>query len=79
MTIATLRRSGARIVGVGVDPDGWDLEGMTTALRQAAPKLAYLIPDFHNPTGALMDEDQRARLGNALTRSRTVAVVEQPR
>ncbi len=75
--IATLRRSGARIVGVGVDPDGWDLEGMTTALRQAAPKLAYLIPDFHNPTGALMEEDQRARLGRALTRSRTVAVVDE--
>ena len=75
--IATVRRSGARIVGVGVDPEGWDLEGMTSALRQAAPKLAYLIPDFHNPTGALMEENQRAQLGQALTRARTVAVVDE--
>lgn len=75
--IATLRRSGARIVGVGVEPTGWDVEAIRTVLRQTSPKVAYLIPDFHNPTGALMGDEQRARLGHALTRSRTTAVVDE--
>ena len=41
-----------------VDPHGWDRRGARPrTVRQAAPRLAYLIPDFHNPTGALMDDD----------------------
>lgn len=75
--IATLRRSGTRVVGVGVEPTGWDVDGIRSALRQVSPKLAYLIPDFHNPTGALMHEEQRARLGHALTRARTVTIVDE--
>ncbi|MEO5708698.1 MAG: PLP-dependent aminotransferase family protein [Nocardioidaceae bacterium] len=75
--IATWRRSGARLVGVGVEPDGWDLDAMTAALRQVSPRAAYLVPDFHNPTGSLMDDEQRARLGHALARARTTAVVDE--
>ena len=32
---------------------------MQATLRQTAPRLALLIPDFHNPTGALVGEDDR--------------------
>lgn len=75
--IAALRRSGARVVGVTVDPSGWDLEAMRTTLRQVSARAAYLIPDFHNPTGALLDAAGRAELGDALARTRTVAVVDE--
>jgi len=75
--IATLRRSGARIVGVGVEPTGWDIEAIQAALRQVSPTVAYLIPDFHNPTGALMDDEQRAHLGRALAQARTAAVIDE--
>ena len=37
-----------------------DLFGAT--LRQTAPRLGYLIPDFQNPTGALMDTGTRETL-----------------
>lgn len=47
------------------------------ALRQSAARLAYLIPDFQNPTGVLLDEDTRARVATALRRQRTVAVVDE--
>ena len=46
-------------------------------MRQVSPRLAYLIPDFHNPTGALMDDEQRARVAHALDRGRAVAVVDE--
>ncbi len=63
--IATLTHAGARLVGVDVPPDaavaGADVDGLVAAMRQVAPRVAYLIPDFHNPTGALMlDDEQRA-------------------
>jgi DNA-binding transcriptional MocR family regulator len=60
-----------------VDPDGWDLEAVGAVLRQVAPTLAYLIPDFQNPTGHLMSEAQREVYAAHLRRTRTVAVVDE--
>lgn len=49
------RRVGARLVGVPVDPTvGWDLERAAQSFARALPSLAYLMPDFHNPTGRSM-------------------------
>ncbi len=49
------RRVGARLIGVPVDPeDGWDLERAEQSFARALPSLAYLMPDFHNPTGRTM-------------------------
>ncbi len=72
-----IRHSGARLAGSPVDPEGWDLEATGAALRQAAPALAYLIPDFQNPTGHLMTDDQRAEYAGHLRRTHTVAVVDE--
>jgi DNA-binding transcriptional MocR family regulator len=73
----TLRSAYARIVGHAVDPAGWDLDALETALRRASPRLALLMPDFHNPTGALMDESTRERVAWALTRAGTTAVIDE--
>ncbi|MGZ4437806.1 MAG: MocR-like transcription factor YczR [Nocardioidaceae bacterium] len=75
--IAALRRTGARLAGVTVDPTGWDTGAVEAALRQVGARAAYLVPDFHNPTGALMDDEQRARVGRALARARTTALVDE--
>jgi DNA-binding transcriptional MocR family regulator len=75
--LTTMARSGVRVAGAGVDPGGWDIDTVKAALRQVSPAAAYLIPDFQNPTGQLMPEGQRAELGAALTRARTVAIVDE--
>ncbi len=75
--IAAARRSGARPVALPLDPDGWDTGAVVAALRQTAPRAAYLIPDFHNPTGNLMGEAQRREIGEALRATHTVAVVDE--
>jgi DNA-binding transcriptional MocR family regulator len=79
--IATVAHSGARLVGVDVPPDaaeaGPDVAGLTATLRQVAPRAAYLIPDFHNPTGALMDDEGRQRVARTLARTRTTAIVDE--
>lgn len=77
-TPEAIRAAHAVPVPVAVDPhDGWDLPGVEAALRQASPRLAYLAPDFHNPTGHRLDAEGRARLGAALARSRTPVVVDE--
>lgn len=72
-----IRHTGARLVPAAVDPRGWDLDAVAATARHTAPRLAYLIPDFQNPTGHLMSDDQRAQLGAALRRTRTRAVVDE--
>ena len=72
-----LRHGGARLVGAAVDPDRWDVSVLTAAVRQSAPTVAYLIPDFQNPTGHVMSDEQRAELAGALRRARTVAIVDE--
>ncbi len=74
--VETLRRAHARIVAHPV-ADGWDLPTLTSTLRRARPRLALLMPDFHNPTGALMDDETRERVAAALARTKTVPVVDE--
>jgi len=75
--VQAIRQGGARVVPSPVDPDGWDLDAVGAALRQANPRLAYLIADFQNPTGHLMTDPQREEYAAHLRRTRTVAVVDE--
>jgi len=72
-----VRHAGARLVASPVDPDGWDLDAVGAVLRQSSPRLAYLIPDFQNPTGHLMTDEQREEYAAHLRRAGTVAVVDE--
>lgn len=55
----------------------WDLEAWETALEQHRPAIAYVIPDFHNPTGRLMPDQQRRRLVRAAARSGAVLIADE--
>lgn len=79
--IEALRLGGARLVSAPLDDplgeEGWDMDGVEATLRQTSPHLAYLIPDFQNPTGFLMSDDMRARYADALRTARTVGIVDE--
>lgn len=75
--VSALRRAGARVVTAPVDPDGWDLDAFAAVVRQAHPKVAYLIPDYQNPTGVLMGDEQRGRLAGVLAATRTTAIIDE--
>ena len=72
-----LARARARVVAVGLGPEGWDTEEFVTALRQSLPRLAYLMPDFHNPAGHLMSAGDRAALATAAAAAGTRLVVDE--
>ncbi|MFD5630214.1 MULTISPECIES: PLP-dependent aminotransferase family protein [unclassified Streptomyces] len=74
-----MRAAGARLVPVAMADGlaGWDLDRWRQVLRDSAPRLAYVVADFHNPTGALADEDQRRVLVDAARSAGTVLVVDE--
>ncbi|WP_424183340.1 PLP-dependent aminotransferase family protein [Actinokineospora sp. G85] len=76
-TIDAIRAAHAVPVPVPLPEAGWDLVGTEAVLRQSAPRLAYLVVDFHNPTGLRLDAAGRERLGAVLRRTRTPAVVDE--
>ncbi|MFJ9592378.1 PLP-dependent aminotransferase family protein [Streptomyces virginiae] len=72
-----LRHARLRTGSIAVSDTGWDMEIAESTLRQTVPRLAYVIPDFHNPTGALMPEEERLRLLAATRRTGTWLVVDE--
>ncbi|MEV4755547.1 PLP-dependent aminotransferase family protein [Micromonospora sp. NPDC049559] len=58
----TARRARIGTHGLAADGVGWDAELLLGSLRQTRPQLAYLIPEFQNPTGHLMPVELRERL-----------------
>ncbi|MFA7765904.1 PLP-dependent aminotransferase family protein [Streptomyces sp. NPDC048723] len=72
-----LRHARLRTGSIAVSDAGWDLEIAESTLRQTVPRMAYVIPDFHNPTGALMPPEQRLRLLAATRATGTWLVVDE--
>ena len=60
--ITMLRRHGAEVVGIPLEPDGPDLATLEQALGKHTPAFMYLIPDFQNPAGATCSAAKRERL-----------------
>jgi DNA-binding transcriptional MocR family regulator len=73
-----LRAAGARLAPVSVTvDDGWDEAALLQTLRRTSPPVAYLMPDFHNPTGATMPEAQRVRVLEAAADEGTIVIADE--
>ncbi len=72
-----LRAAGCRLRTVPVTTKGWDLDVFEATVRQTSPVLAYLIPDFQNPTGAPMETALRRTMLARLGRAGAVTVVDE--
>jgi len=72
-----VRRSGLRPVAHPIDPLGWDPESLELALRQGGARMAYLVPDFQNPTGRLMSRDERVAAAAPPARTRTRPIIDE--
>jgi DNA-binding transcriptional MocR family regulator len=76
--LAALAARRARIATHGLSSAaGWDAELLLSALRQSRPRLAYLIPEFQNPTGHLMSAELRERMVAAAHAGGTDLVVDE--
>jgi DNA-binding transcriptional MocR family regulator len=75
--LAALTARRARIATHGMSEAGWDSELLLGALRQTRPRMAYLIPEFHNPTGHLMPAALREQLVATAQRTDTDLVIDE--
>lgn len=76
-SLEAIRRSRLRPVPVPVGEDGVEIDALASQLRLAVPRLAYLIPDFQNPTGTLMPQAERAVVGEAARAAGTWIVADE--
>lgn len=73
-----IRANGARFVPVPMSAaGGWQVDQLQATLRQTSPRLAYLTPDFHNPTGAQMDEAARRAVLRTARQTGTTVIVDE--
>jgi DNA-binding transcriptional MocR family regulator len=71
----SLRQTGARVIGVPVDQDGFDVDALERLLARHEVKLVALQTACQNPTGRDLSEERRARLAS-LARERNFFVLE---
>lgn len=67
----------ARLATVALDEHGWNIRQWSAAIARVHPSAAYLIPDFHNPTGQLMDDDTRRQLAHLLKRANCLPIIDE--
>ena len=75
--IACLRSAGARLVSTAITEDEHNVSELTATLTRVRPRVAYLVPDFQNPTGVLMSDEERARVAATLDRAGTVPIIDE--
>jgi DNA-binding transcriptional MocR family regulator len=72
-SLEAFRRRNAKILPVAVTEHGLNMEQLETVLKHR-PKLLYLFPEAHNPTGRSLDEANRRNLVHLLQRYPTFLV-----
>jgi DNA-binding transcriptional MocR family regulator len=75
--IEACRRLGSRLVPFPISSGDWDPDRLQTLLARSQAKLAFLIPEFQNPTGIWLDEEQRRAAARVLNRHQVITVVDE--
>ncbi|MEQ7050110.1 PLP-dependent aminotransferase family protein [Paenibacillaceae sp. P-4] len=72
--IDIFRGHGARLIPVEFTPEGYDLEAIEKLMKQHRPRMFYMNPTFHNPTGYTLPPSQRKQLVELAERYRCMLV-----
>lgn len=76
--LQVLRLFGADLRGLPVGADGPLPGAIGPAMEAAAPRLAYAIPSYQNPTGAVWTEEARRALADSADRLGTAILEDDP-
>lgn len=69
------RSLGARLVPVPVDDQGARTDLLADLVARTSPRLLYVVPTYHNPTGAVMPPERRREIARIASEYR-VPVIE---
>ncbi|MEO6604952.1 MAG: PLP-dependent aminotransferase family protein [Aeromicrobium sp.] len=73
----SLTAVGGRLSPLPLLDTPWDTTALASTLRGSTHRLAYLIPDFHNPTAAIMSDTQRGEWARELRRHDVMPVIDE--
>ncbi|MFF8229005.1 aminotransferase-like domain-containing protein [Streptomyces caelestis] len=77
--VQAFRGAGARLLPLPTDRDGMRVDILEDRLAAGArPKLVYVVPHFHNPTGGVLDEERRRALAGLAERYGFLVVEDDP-
>ncbi|MEZ0070339.1 2-aminoadipate transaminase [Streptacidiphilus sp. MAP12-20] len=77
--VQVFRRAGARLLAVPGDSDGMRTDVLEQRLAAGARcKLVYVVPHFHNPTGAVLSAERRAHLARLADRYGFLIIEDDP-
>lgn len=79
--LTIFRNAGARIETIPLEPggDGIDVEALESRLRQGARyKALYTVPDFQNPTGAVLAGERKLALARLAERYGFTIISDNP-
>ncbi|MEV8527282.1 PLP-dependent aminotransferase family protein [Streptomyces sp. NPDC052000] len=77
--VQTFRAAGARLLPVPCDRDGMRTDELEAKLAAGVRcKLVYVVPHFHNPTGAVLSPDRRRHLAALADRYGFLVVEDDP-
>ena len=72
-----LAATGALVAELPVGAGGYDVAGILDIATRTSPRLAYLIPDHHNPTGMTMPPELKAQLIATLTAQGAYVIADE--
>ncbi|MGD9990538.1 MAG: PLP-dependent aminotransferase family protein [Dehalococcoidia bacterium] len=75
--IDAYRMIGARLSPVPVTADGFDIQALTSLLPALRPRVVFLSPTCHAPTGAVMPEEQRMALIDLVDEHQITTIEDQ--
>ncbi len=70
--------AGAVPIPVPCDEDGIDPAAVERLVAEHRPKLLYVVPTFHNPTGRTLSEERRVELAAVMERTGLWAIEDDP-
>ncbi|AJS59947.1 aminotransferase-like domain-containing protein [Paenibacillus sp. IHBB 10380] len=72
------RLEGARLIPVNITPSGYDLDEVEALMAKHKPRMFYMNPTHHNPTGYTVPAWQRKLLVELAERYRCLLVEDDP-
>lgn len=74
-SVRALEHAGARVVGAPLVTDGVD--DVAGVIRRSNARMALAMPDFHNPTGLVWSEEERAHVARKWRSTGVTGVVDE--
>lgn len=76
--VETFKMFEANCISVEMDDDGMVVEDLEEKIIKHSPKMVYVIPTFHNPTGRTMSLERRKKIAELGSRYDTIILEDDP-